>query len=127
VEEILIVILQFILELGFDILSNIVSWPSRDRPTPEPETLFGPCFLWLCVGCLLGSVSLLAFHYTLIHSSILRTVNLFLAPLISAYLSKAVAARRAEANANILPRNHFWYSLWFTLGLVAVRFAYASR
>jgi hypothetical protein len=57
----------------------------------------------------------------------LRLANLPVAPLVSAYIAQAIARRRREANPLIAPRNHFWKAFWFTLGLVAIRFAYATR
>jgi hypothetical protein len=57
----------------------------------------------------------------------LRIVNLVSAPVASAFISQAIARRRSRHNPFITPRNHFWQSFWFTLGIVAVRFAYAVR
>jgi hypothetical protein len=42
-------------------------------------------------------------------------------------ISQACAAMRARRRPFIVPREHFWQSFWFTLGLVCVRFAYALR
>ena len=33
----------------------------------------------------------------------------------------------AILSPQIVPRNHFWKAFWFTLGLVVIRFAYATR
>lgn len=127
-EEILIVILQFLFEFALDVLGNLpFDWPSRNRSTPEPENIFLRCFLWFCGGCLLAGLSLIVFRHTLIAAPALRIANLVLAPLASAFLSAAIARQRALENPFIVPRNHFWQAFWFTLGLVAIRFAYATR
>ena len=57
----------------------------------------------------------------------LRILNLIFAPVISAFISQAIARRRRENDTGIIPRDHFWQALWFTLGLVIVRFMFAVR
>ena len=127
-EELLIAIIQFLLEFALDVLSSIpFDWPSRNRTTPELENISLRCFLWFCGGCLLAGLSLLIFKHTIISVSALRIANLALAPISSAFLSQALASRRATKNIFIVPRNHFWQAFWFTLGLTLIRFAYASH
>ena len=127
-EELLVVLLQFLFEFALNVLANVpFDWPSRNRHTPEPDTIGLRCFLWFCGGCLLGGVSMLALKHTFISLAALRMLNLVIAPLTSACLSQRIAQRRARHNPNIVPRNHFWQAFWFTLGLVLVRFAYATR
>jgi hypothetical protein len=127
-EELLIVIIQFLFEFMLDVISNIpFDWTSSERTTPEPEGISLRCFLGFCGGCLLAGVSLLVVKHTVISVSALRITNVALAPIASAFLSQAIASRRARANVFIVPRNHFWQAFWFTLGLVLIRFAYASR
>jgi hypothetical protein len=127
-EELLIIIIQFLFELILNVLINIpFDWPSRSRHTPEPDRIVGVCMLWFGGGCLLGGISLLVLKHTLIALAALRILNVVAAPLGSAYLSQSIASRRARDNPYIHPRNHFWQAFWFTLGLVLIRFAYASR
>jgi hypothetical protein len=127
-EELLIVIIQFLFEFTLDVIGNIpFDWPSSNRTTPEPESIFLRCFLGFCGGCLLAGVSLLVVNHTFISVSALRIVNLVLAPIASTFISKAIATHHARANTFIFPRNHFWQAFWFTFGLVLIRFAYASR
>jgi hypothetical protein len=127
-EELLIVIIQFLFEFLFDVIGNIpFDWPSSNRTKPESDGIFFRCFLGFCGGCLLAGASLLVVKHTFISVSALRIANVALAPIASAFLSKAIASRRARANVFIVPRNHFWQAFWFTLGLVLIRFAYASR
>lgn len=127
-EEILIVILQFLFEFILNVLGNIpFDWPSQNRTKPEPEGISLRCFLWFCGGCALAGLSLLIVKHTMIDVAALRVVNLVFAPVSSAFISQAIARRRARDNPFIIPRNHFWQAFWFTLGLVIIRFAYASR
>lgn len=127
-EELLIAILQFLFEFILNILSNTtLDWPLKHRTTQEPEKIAGRCFLWLFGGFLFAFISLLVVPYTVISLPALRIANLVLAPICSAYLSKAIATYRAEKNSFIVPRNHFWQAFWFTVGLVIIRFMYASR
>lgn len=127
-EELLIVILQFLFEFVMNVLANLpFDWPSRTRKVPEPSAITLLCLLWFAGGCLLAWTSLLVVRHTLIAIPELRVANLLLAPVASAYLSRAIAERRSGLNPNIVPRNHFWQAFWFTLGLVLVRFAYATR
>lgn len=125
-EDLLIAILQAVFEIGLEVLANIpFDWPSKKAF--EPRYLSLACCLWFAGGCLLGCVSILVLRHTWIRYSPLRIANLPLAPLMSAYLAQAVARRRREKAPWIVPRNHFWTVFWFTLGLVAIRFAYATR
>ena len=127
-EELLIAVVQFALEFCFDVLVNLpFDWPSKHRDSREPEGRWAPNFLWFCGGCALAGLSLLLVRHTMIPYPQLRIANLLLAPLFSAYLSQIIAHHRTETNEFIVPRNHFWQAFWFTLGLVLIRFIYASH
>jgi hypothetical protein len=127
-EDLLIAILQGLFEFALEVLANIpFDWPSRARETSEPRSLGVACFLWFVGGCLLGALSILLLKHTWIRLSPLRIANLPLAPLVSAYIAQATARQQQETNPKIVPRSHFWKAFWFTLGLVAIRFAYATR
>jgi hypothetical protein len=127
-DELLSVIIQFTFEFLLNVFIDIpFEWPSRNRKTPEREDIAGICFIWFLAGAGLAGLSLLVFPNTFISWPQFRIANLLLAPLVSAILSRAIARRRSEMNPNIVPRNHFWQSFWFTVGLVATRFAFAGR
>ena len=127
-EELIVVICQFLVEFTINVLSHLpIDWPSKKRKTPEREALWALCFLWLVGGGILGGLSLLVFDYALLQPAWLRVANLFASPVASAFLAKFIAAQRAEENPLILPRNHFWYGFWFSLGFAFIRFAYAAR
>jgi hypothetical protein len=126
-EEIVIIVLQFLFEFFFEVLSGGVDWPFTSRDHREPASLVVSAFQWLLGGCLLAGVSVLLFKHTLIRGPALRIANLVLAPIASAYLARYLAHRRGTRAGSIIPRTRFWQAFWFTLGLVSLRFAYASR
>ncbi len=127
-EDVLIIILQFLLEFFFNVLIDLpFDWPRKNRQTPESDKLIGTCFVMFCVSCGLAWCTLLVFPRTLIRLPALRIANLFLAPPVAAFIAACIADRYAQTNPWILPRNHFWRAFWFTLGFVAVRFAYVIR
>ena len=127
-DEVLVVIIQFVVEFILNVGIDIpFEWPSRHRSTPEPESVAGVCVFWLILGGALAGISLLIFPRTIVSLHVLRIANLLLAPVASGLLSFKIAQRRARANPNIRPRNHFWQAFWFTIGWVAIRFAYAGH
>jgi len=127
-EEILVIVFQFLIEFTINALSHLpVDWPSKKRRTPERESMWALCLLSLAGGALLGWLSLLVFDYALLQPGWLRIVNLFASPVASACLAQFIAARRAATNPMLIPRNHFWYGFWFSVGVAVVRFSYASR
>jgi hypothetical protein len=127
-EDLLIALLQFLAEFLLEILSWIpFDWPLGSHGVTEPDSITEKCICWFIIGCGLAVISFLFLRHTWISHPALRITNLFLAPISAAYLSEAFAWRRSRRNSNIIPRHHFWTTFWFTLGLVAVRFAYAIR
>ena len=127
-EELLIATFQFLFEFVLDVLANLpFDWPSRNRRTPEPDSIISICFIWFFGGCILAGLSLLVLKHTLISVPVLRMANLILAPVTSGFISLTNARYRSRSNPFIVPRNHFWQAFWFTLGIVTLRFTYAGR
>jgi hypothetical protein len=128
-EDLIIAILQAIFEFLLEIFfySPLDWWPGTSRRSPESDSVTGKCFVWFIIGCGVACISMLFLKRTWIVPSALRIANLVLAPMASAFISQAIARRRARRNSFIIPRNHFWQAFWFTLGVVTVRFAYAVR
>jgi hypothetical protein len=128
VEDFIVILIQFVVEFVFNVLANLpFDWPSRNRATPEPASMTGIYLLWLVLGGSLAAISLLVVPRTFIVLQALRIANLVLAPAAAGLLSFAIARRRAQSNPFIVPRHHGWQAVWFTLGLVSIRFAYAIR
>jgi hypothetical protein len=124
-EDLIVAILQGC----FEFLLEIFGYAPLDWifPSDWPKSLFGKCFAWFIIGCGLAAISMLFLKRTWISHPALRMANLALAPIISAFISQAIARHRQKQDESIIPRNHFWQAFWFTLGIVTVRFAYAVR
>ena len=130
-EEILIVIFQFLFEtvlegllyLPFDWLEK-KSDPSEESKPVSNETLvvIGAAVL----GGVLGGISLIVMPHTWIRSDVLRICNMLLAPLISAGSAWMIASHR-RASRRTSPRTHALFGFTFTLLFVLVRFAWAYR
>jgi hypothetical protein len=93
-EDLLIAILQGCFEFLFEILGyGPMDWII---PNEWPRSLAGKCFMWFIVGCGLAYISILFLNRTWITHPALRIANLALAPLTSAFVSQAIARRRAK-------------------------------
>jgi hypothetical protein len=124
-EELLIVIIQYLFEFTLNVLGNIpFDWPSRNRSTSEPEDIFLRCFLWFCGGCVLAGVSLLTSLDTPSFQFQLYALQISRLPLL---LPRFFPGPLLAGARRITQRNHFWQAFWFTLGLTIIRFAYAAR
>jgi hypothetical protein len=126
-EEFLIVLLQLVAELVFDVLAY---WPfdwSFSRRSAKPDGIAAACGLLFLTGGVLAAFSLLIVSHTIISIGAFRILNLILAPIGSGLIFSSVARRRRRATEGIVPRDHFWMAFCFTLGWVAVRFAFATR
>ena len=128
-EDLIIAILQAVFEFIIEVFSysNLDLWPSSSRSSWESHSIFYRCFVWFVIGCALAGVSMVFLKRTWISWPAFRIANLVLAPVVSAFISQAIARRRSRHNPSVVPRNHFWQAFWFTLGVVSVRFAYAAR
>lgn len=128
-EELLVVIAQFFLELLFDGLSFqpfdwVSDWLDIDDWLESPYAL---CAVFCILGVGVGWASLHFFPHTLLHHGWLRIANLGAAPLLSAYVGQGTARRRAANGSLVVPRERFWMAFWFSLGVTATRFAFAQR
>jgi hypothetical protein len=123
-EDLIVLVLQGIFEFIVEVLCYVpFDWPRTRDTTSLTET----CFALFALGALLAGVSVVFFRHTFLALPALRIANLMLAPIASAYLSQALARRRARRGADSVPRDRFWQAFWFTTGLVAVRFVLATR
>lgn len=127
-EELLILLLQGLAELAFNILINLpFHWPWRKRAERPSGIGFPVAGIWLALGCLLGWASTILLPHTLLQLAALRILNLIAAPVAAAYLAQALARRAAQNRPEFHPRTDFWQAFWFTLGFVLLRFAYARH
>jgi hypothetical protein len=124
-EELLIAIIQGVFEFVFEALAYLpFDWHAETLTSKDSVRLFWRCFFWFVGGCLLGWLSLYIVDHALLLTPTLRMANLIVAPLSSAFISQAIAKRRAQRDEHIEPRRSFWQAFWFSLGIVVIRFAY---
>ena len=127
-EEVLIVLVQFVAEVLFEVLIYLpfdLPW-RRDAATGE-RTGVGWLVGYAFAGGAVGGISLLVAPRLLIHSVPLRLANLVVAPVVAGGLSWALAAWRRSRGAATSPRTHLWTAFWFVLAFSGVRLAYAAR
>lgn len=133
-EELLIAIFQMAFEI---ILQILIQFPwdcslsfsesrsaDTDRSPHYGLWIFGSLF----VGMLVGGISLLGFPHTLITHSWARITYLFLAPLLSGFLSYFLAKNKSSIDLlTHRPRMHTLCLFLFSLGITVIRFTYAQR
>ncbi|HAM73347.1 MAG TPA: hypothetical protein DCM86_17070 [Verrucomicrobiales bacterium] len=129
-EDLIIFLIQFFLEVVLQILAElpwdwILRWREVDNPAKGP----GPAWMSVTLGAGLGFVSLWILPRSLISSALGRIVHLFLSPLVCAGAALLLASiRRARSST---PQPDIWLhakcALWFAIGLTTVRFAYVHR
>lgn len=127
-EELLIIIIQFLIEVVGQALIQIpfdCSCRVRERGESRPVLL---SFIFFLLGGLIGWASTKIVPWTMITIPALRVLNVFIAPLIGGFIGYRIAQWQARIrNPNIEPTYHFWYGFFFTIALAAVRFAYVRR
>jgi len=127
-EELLIPLIQFLLEVLLEVFVNLpFEWPNLAARKNKRDEGFGYLFLMFLGGCLLAWISTFLFPKSLITSPALRIANLIVAPILSGVVAWLIARHRALSNAEVRPRRNYWRAFWFTLGMVLVRFAYTQR
>lgn len=131
-EDLLIVILQALGQFLFELFAYLPwdwgwYWTPYDRRDTQSDGTFWAVVLSVGLGAAIGALSLFIFPDVLIKWGWLRIVLLFLSPLLSGSMALTMARWRQEQNKFIEPWTHFWLALCFSIGLVWVRFAFASR
>jgi hypothetical protein len=127
-EEILALLVQFLIEVVFESLGYLpFEWLTTRKDREAPDSIGGACSAWLLVGGIIGGLSLLVLDHSLLHYGWLRIANLAVAPVSAGFVSEAFARRRQVTRPWIEPRHQFWFAFWFSFGIAVVRFAYASK
>lgn len=127
-EESLIVIVQFILEVLFELLSCLPWDEILDAlPFPSKLDIVSRCLLSLVAGAIVGAISLHLFPRTVFRYSALRIGGVVVTPIFSGHLARSAAQRRLRRGVVTAPGEHFACSYSFTLALVLIRFAYGVR
>lgn len=128
-EYFLIAILQFLGELIINVFAYVpfegTSW---FKMKPERERIIHASSFMLVLGGGLGWLSTLVWDHTFIEYPVLRIVNLILSPIIAAFIALFIAEWLSRKDpTRLTPRNHFWWSFWFTVGFAATRFVTVAR
>ena len=98
-EEVLIIVVQFLFELVLNVLSNLpLEWPTRNRNKPETENIVILSIIWFSCGCIFAGFTLIIVKHSIISILELRIASLVLAPIISAFLYRNIAIHRARYN-----------------------------
>jgi hypothetical protein len=129
-EDLLIVLLQGLFEFVFEVLFS--PWfgvlDLLDLLDTPEDSHWWVYVLWLWLGATLGGLSLLVAPRSMIALPALRIANLVLAPIVSGLIAHAVARRRRRRlRLEIVSYRRAWQAVCFTLGLVVIRFAYATH
>lgn len=127
-EELLILLLQGVIELAVQVLAY---WP-LDWPWSERDDAVSGAFGWMLLliglGAGAGLLANLVHPHLVIHVGWARIAMLIAGPLINGYISWRIARWRRDARSvDASPARHFWYAWAFSLGFVAIRFAYGVR
>jgi hypothetical protein len=135
-EEIVALLIQFVLEVGLQIFGSIgfdfatESRRKHGKDGKDGETRDQDGCGWLVLfavfGAICGGLSLIFAPKLLLPNVGLRVANLVLAPFVAGGLSYLVAAFVWSARGQS-PQHHFWRGFWFALAFGLVRFAYAGR
>lgn len=126
-EEFLVILIQFIVEIG---IQWLIYMPfditfERNRTTGASSGC-GWIVLLIVAGGLLGWISVLIAPNLILPTAGWRIANLSLAPIVVGGASYWVAQGRKLEGSLIKPMDHFWFGLLFTLSLAAVRLAYGA-
>lgn len=127
-EEILALLIQFVVEVVFQILVYLpFDFLPRSGEKRGEQSGCGWLMLYLVLGGVCGGLSLLVAPRLLLPSTGLRVANLFATPVAAATLSWAVAEWRRRRGAKIDPWSHFFFALCFALAFSGVRLAYGEH
>lgn len=122
-EEIVILIIQFVLEIFGEALLELLF----DLASSKTNTKGEMSFLWaisaIATGAVVGGLTLLVFPHSFVHHPWLRYANLVVAPLFS----YAIAKRMSKNKVNVNPLVQARLAFLFTLSLAAIRFVFAQQ
>lgn len=126
-EEVLIVILQGLLELGLEFLiyAGLDLAALRGRSDEDQGCVIMVVFFSL--GALLGGAANLIRPRLMLPYPWLRIGNLIVGPLVAGAASWYLTRWRQERGAKVLPGSHFLFAFWFTFAFDVVRFAYGKH
>ncbi|MYN01939.1 hypothetical protein GTP41_07470 [Pseudoduganella sp. DS3] len=113
-------LLQIVLEALAELGLHSVGEPFRKRPNPWMAG-----FGYAIFGAIAGGISLWLLPEHMVHSEVLRKINLLLTPLAAGGMMCLMGAWRARRGDTLLRIDRFAYGYVFALSLALVRFAFA--
>ena len=124
-EEIVVLIFQFVIEVGIQIFGGLgLDLAASRRSDDKSEAGCGWVVVFAVVGAIFGGLSLLVAPNLMLPNMGLRIGNLVVSPLIAGGVSYLVAKNmRSSGPAD----EHFWRGFLFAFAFGVVRFAYAHR
>jgi hypothetical protein len=129
-EEILIIVLQILLELGLELMfwvgTDFMAWWSFPREKPGSVGCVTE-FLIVMVGAGVGLLMNMIYPRPVLPYDWLRMINLIAGPLLAGWTGWLFADWRRRRGAQVIPKFHFWIGFWFVLAFDLVRFIYAKR
>jgi hypothetical protein len=125
-EELIVIIIQFFLELFFNLLTLPFGGPFYKGEKERNHTIERCIFSGL-LGLVLGWISLIIFPKAFIQNPQLRIMALFLSPVLAGFLSKAMAIHIHKKKDDVWPKRHFWYAFCLCSGYALVRFMGIQR
>jgi hypothetical protein len=128
VEEVLVLILQGLFEVGLEVFFYAgLAWPWPNDKQDSAGFWAGGGVLFFVVGGVLGLLFTLIFPKLLLPYGWLRMANLVLAPAASGLFAWYVARWRRTRTPGVVPQQHAVFAVLFTLAFAAVRFAYGQH
>jgi len=129
-EEIGLVLLEFLIELLFE-LAVLLPWDGllagRERRPGEPARIWAVTIGAMLIGSIGGYLSLLVLPTLVIRNEAARLLHLVLSPLICAFIARALARRRARRGKPSSANLHFWFAFALIIVFLAVRYGWAQR
>ena len=127
-EEVIVLVLQWIIEVLFEIATYFpFDLIGHSRDSGAKTTFGGWVFAYAIIGIAIGVTINWIHPQIFLQSSVFRIANIIIAPFLSGYLSYRLSKWRSLKNPEIKPGRHFFFAAAFTLGIVFVRFFYGTR
>lgn len=110
-----------------DSIHRILNKLGGNSPDKTPVTPVWPSsFIWFTTGFILGFLSLNFLSVSPVIPLYLKALDVLLAPIAVALISRMIARNLAIKNPTVSPRSIFWKTFWGSLGFLLIRFAFAA-
>jgi hypothetical protein len=131
-EELLIVILQFLAELLVELFlwcpwDFFIWWGERKSEPGRRPSGAGLLIAGFVLGSMMGGVSLLIQTATMLKHELARLLNLLITPAASGLAALGLARARLRRGRRTDPKAHFWFAIFFAAAFLLVRFTWAER